>query len=103
MCVPTRYDATREDLAELLAGQPRFRVDQVLHGLYDYIERHQAPGHFLTAVLCHDLFEATGRSDEGSWIALRELVVFIYNEVRSDCHGSPAKVSAWLQNTVGSL
>lgn len=75
----------------------------VLHGLYDYIERHQAPGHFLTAVLCHDLFEATGRSDEGSWIALRELVVFIYNEVRSDCHGSPAKVSAWLQNTVGSL
>jgi len=35
VCVPTRYDATREDLAELLAGQPRFRVDQVLHGLYD--------------------------------------------------------------------
>ena len=33
--MPTRYDATREDLAELLAGQPRFRVDQVLHGLYD--------------------------------------------------------------------
>jgi hypothetical protein len=30
-------------------------------------------------------------------------VVFIYNEVRSDCHGSPAKVSAWLQSTVGSL
>ena len=33
--MPTRYDATREDLAELLADQPRFRVDQVLHGLYD--------------------------------------------------------------------
>jgi 23S rRNA (adenine2503-C2)-methyltransferase len=29
------YDASREDLAELLADQPRYRVDQVWRGLYE--------------------------------------------------------------------
>lgn len=31
---PTRYDVTRDDLTELLAGTPRYRVDQVWNGLY---------------------------------------------------------------------
>ena len=31
---PTRYGATRDVLAELLAGEPRYRVDQVWEGLY---------------------------------------------------------------------
>ncbi len=31
----TRYDATRDQLAELLAGAPRYRVDQVWAGLYE--------------------------------------------------------------------
>jgi 23S rRNA (adenine2503-C2)-methyltransferase len=30
----TRYDVTREQLTELLAGTPRYRVDQVWSGLY---------------------------------------------------------------------
>src|SRR4051794_3490617 len=33
----TRYDATRDDLTALLAGQPRFRVDQVWQGLYQQL------------------------------------------------------------------
>jgi 23S rRNA (adenine2503-C2)-methyltransferase len=32
--VPTRYDVDRDALATLLAGEPRFRVDQVWDGLY---------------------------------------------------------------------
>jgi 23S rRNA (adenine2503-C2)-methyltransferase len=32
--VPTRYDLDRGALAELLAGEPRYRVDQVWDGLY---------------------------------------------------------------------
>jgi 23S rRNA (adenine2503-C2)-methyltransferase len=32
--VATRYDLTREELAEALAGTPRYRVDQVWNGLY---------------------------------------------------------------------
>ncbi len=33
--VPTRYDVTRAELADLLGGEPRYRVDQVWHALYD--------------------------------------------------------------------
>ncbi|MGN6692851.1 MAG: 23S rRNA (adenine(2503)-C(2))-methyltransferase RlmN [Aquihabitans sp.] len=32
----SRYDWSREDLAELLSGQPRYRVDQVWEGLYHH-------------------------------------------------------------------
>jgi 23S rRNA (adenine2503-C2)-methyltransferase len=32
--VPTRYDVDRDALAELLDGEPRYRVDQVWDGLY---------------------------------------------------------------------
>jgi 23S rRNA (adenine2503-C2)-methyltransferase len=32
--MPTRYDATRDDLATLLAGEPAFRVRQVWDGLH---------------------------------------------------------------------
>jgi 23S rRNA (adenine2503-C2)-methyltransferase len=31
----TRYDVDRDDLAVVLAGEPRYRVEQVWHGLYD--------------------------------------------------------------------
>jgi 23S rRNA (adenine2503-C2)-methyltransferase len=34
LTVPTRYDATREDLAALLPGEPAFRVRQVWDGLH---------------------------------------------------------------------
>ncbi|HSH10646.1 MAG TPA: radical SAM protein, partial [Ilumatobacter sp.] len=35
MTTLTRYDFTREQLADLLEGTPRYRVDQVWSGLYD--------------------------------------------------------------------
>ncbi|MGI8709589.1 MAG: 23S rRNA (adenine(2503)-C(2))-methyltransferase RlmN [Acidimicrobiales bacterium] len=31
-----RYDWSRDDIAELLAGEPRYRADQVWQGLYDH-------------------------------------------------------------------
>ena len=34
--VTTRYDVTRDELAELLDGAPRYRVDQVWQGLYEH-------------------------------------------------------------------
>ena len=36
MTVLTRYDATRDDIADLLGGAPRYRVDQVWEGLYQH-------------------------------------------------------------------
>jgi 23S rRNA (adenine2503-C2)-methyltransferase len=33
----TRYDLTRDDLTEALAGEPRYRLDQVWRGLYEQL------------------------------------------------------------------
>ena len=35
--MPTRYEIDRAGLAELLAGEPRYRVDQVWDGLYEQL------------------------------------------------------------------
>lgn len=35
--MPTRYHPDRDALAELLAGEPRYRVDQVWQGLYEQL------------------------------------------------------------------
>ncbi|HEX4866070.1 MAG TPA: 23S rRNA (adenine(2503)-C(2))-methyltransferase RlmN [Acidimicrobiales bacterium] len=43
---PTRFDLERDDLADLLAGQPRYRVDQLWAGLYEQL----AEPHELTAL-----------------------------------------------------
>jgi len=37
MAAPTRYDVDRGALAELLDGQPRYRVDQVWSGLHEHL------------------------------------------------------------------
>jgi 23S rRNA (adenine2503-C2)-methyltransferase len=37
MTGPSRYDATPDDVAALLEGLPRYRVDQVWHGLYEQL------------------------------------------------------------------
>ena len=31
----TRYDPTRDELATLLEGEPRYRIDQLWGGLYE--------------------------------------------------------------------
>jgi 23S rRNA (adenine2503-C2)-methyltransferase len=43
--VATRYDLSRDDLTGVLAGQPRYRVDQVWSGLYDQLA---TPGELTT-------------------------------------------------------
>lgn len=43
--VPTRYDLDREAFADLLSGEPRYRVDQVWQGLY---EHHTDPADITT-------------------------------------------------------
>ncbi|HEU5084497.1 MAG TPA: 23S rRNA (adenine(2503)-C(2))-methyltransferase RlmN [Acidimicrobiales bacterium] len=40
--MPTRYDPDRDALATLLAGEPRYRVDQVWQGLYEHLADPEA-------------------------------------------------------------
>ena len=61
-----------------------------------YVSAHTPRGGFLTAVLSNDLKGAFGRADEENRAALFDIVGYCYNEIPSECWGSPAKVEAWL-------
>ena len=54
-------------------------------------------GHFVQAVLKNDLMEAVGRADDYSRKALREICMYVHNELPSGCHGSSEKVRAWAE------
>ncbi len=54
------------------------------------------PGGFLRAVLENDLAGAFGRADDDNRRAMHDIVCYVYNELPSQCWGSPAKVAAWL-------
>ena len=61
-----------------------------------YVMNHISPGGFLQAVLENDLCEAFERADLQNQAALFHIVKYIYNELPSDCWGSPEKVKIWL-------
>lgn len=66
-------------------------------GMQLWIERGIEPGSFLMAVLCNDLMGALGRADSTNINALKNYGMFLYNEVPSDCYGSPEKCEAWAE------
>ena len=74
----------------------------ILESVFLYVHEGRHPGHFLTAVLCNDLFEAVGRSDKEALASLPELVVFIHNHVPTCCykiHGvpGPKAMNRWIK------
>lgn len=64
-------------------------------GTADYILFGVPQGSFATAVFSNDLKEAFGRADEANQAAMREWVMFIYNEAPSASQGSPERVRGW--------
>lgn len=52
-------------------------------------------GDFLRAVVSNDLTEAMGRADAYNRITLPAIVGLCYNELPSECWGSPDKVRRW--------
>jgi hypothetical protein len=52
-------------------------------------------GGFLTAVLENNLSEALGRADEQNLQTIFHIVAYVYNELPSECWGSPDKVFKW--------
>lgn len=70
---------------------------EIKRALVEYARDGRPLGHFLTAVLSNDLFDAVTRADEDNLRDLYEIAVFVHNELPAPCHGSPAKVKSWLQ------
>jgi hypothetical protein len=71
-------------------------LDEAKESLGAYVRKEHPVGHFLTACLAHDLFEAVGRADESSMVHLRGIVQYIYCRVPGDCHGSYERIKEWL-------
>lgn len=61
-----------------------------------YAIEHIECGHFLTAVLENDLFEAVGRADSENLEVLPHICAYVYNILPATCHGSKEKVQAYL-------
>ena len=65
--------------------------------VYDqYTADHVETGQCLRALLSNDLFDFVGRADPETLGAAVALVKLVYNHMPSSCHGSRAKVEAWL-------
>jgi len=63
--------------------------------LVRWVTEGRVSGHFLTAVLTNDLKEAVARADDENANALRDYVLFLYNNVPAGCFGSPERVTRW--------
>ena len=64
-------------------------------GLVRYILHGIPPGHFLTAVLKGDLFEALGRADDENRNLLWQYGNFLYNYSPQGCYGSVSRFEGW--------
>jgi len=67
-------------------------------GIMRYIDHGIEPGHFLTAVICNDLYEAAGRADGENRRLLFEYTYFFYNYAPSGCYGSKEKFLKWVSH-----
>lgn len=52
-------------------------------------------GNFITAVLENDLKLAIAYADDSAVANLKQIVIYLYNDVPSGCWGSKEKVSKW--------
>lgn len=71
--------------------------NSVRESLDRYVNQGIKPGGFVTAVLENNLMEAIGRADHINIEFLKDICGHIYNNLPAPCHGSPAKVQAWLE------
>ena len=63
-----------------------------------YIEEGIDGGSFLFALLSNNLGQAFCRADSDNTKAMKEWVMFLYNQAPSDCWGSKEKVQAWIKD-----
>lgn len=62
-----------------------------------YYEKHKIkPGSFLYFVLCNDLFEAVNRADNKNCHILKEICLYVFNNLPQESWGSKQKVDLWL-------
>lgn len=68
-----------------------------------YLQYGYMPGDFLVCVLTNDLFGAVGRADSENIKALKDICMFVYNEMPSNSWGSWEKVEAFCADIMGNV
>ena len=71
---------------------------KTLAGLQEYGTNHRHPGDFLLAVLENNLAGALGTADPENLAALYDIVLYAWNHLPLQCHGSREAVREWLKN-----
>ncbi len=71
--------------------------ERIMSNLLYYVKGEEAPGGFLYAVLCNNLFAAVSRADEEIKPLIPLIVQYIHWEVPGGCHGSPEHVKRWME------
>lgn len=75
---------------------PGVRQD-VIDTINNYVKHGLPPGGFVLAVLMNNLMEAFGRADFENRLSLYQICQYVYNDIPSDCHGSPEQVADWMK------
>ena len=70
----------------------------VVKSLKNYVENRVKPGGFLSAVLANNLKAAIMSADPQSLAGLKSLVMFIYDYIPGNCHGSYQDMNRWLSS-----
>lgn len=70
--------------------------ERIMSNLLSYVKGEEAPGGFLYAVLCNDLFKSVFRADPEIREIIPLIVGYIHWQVPAECHGSPEKVKFWM-------
>lgn len=72
-------------------------MQDIIETLNNYVKNRIPTGGFLHAVLSNDLTMACMKADDRNKYRLFEIIQYIYNDLPSNCWGSPEKVDTWLK------
>ena len=64
-----------------------------------YVNEGIMPGSFLRAVLTNDLASAVFKADSKNLAALKDIMLYVYNEIPGNAWGSTATVVDYAQRT----
>lgn len=73
-------------------------MEDIKQTLEKYVSHKIEPGGFLKSVLENNLFRVMGSADHINKYRLWDICNYIYNNLPSNCWGSPEIVNNWLNN-----
>lgn len=83
-------------IAEQLRKSPI--PDHMKESFREYLINGVPVGHFLTALLCGNLFETYARADEDNQKHVYDYVFFLYNYAPAGAFGDTERVEEWIKH-----